>query len=303
MPAFATAVADQPAAVIDRYRRLVEDAVGHPVGDGAGPLLDAVLERLAASDAYLVIADLDDLLGERAPHNVPGPSARHDVAATVEGAAVGHAVGRRPATSAVAEQQARNTMTEHDDEHPNPLGELDLFLFNEGTHRHLHRCLGAHPDADGTWFAVWAPTARSVDVLGDFDGWTGQAMAPVGQSGLWSARVDGARIGQSYRYAVTSGRGERIEKSDPLAAANNEPPSTASLIADVSYEWGDDDWMTARGSTGQPDAPDLDLRGASRLVGSPRHTGPSVRPLRRAGRPAGRSRRRRTGSRTWSCSR
>ncbi len=146
-------------------------------------------------------------------------------------------------------------MTEHDDEHPNPLGELDLFLFNEGTHRHLHRCLGAHPDADGTWFTVWAPTARSVDVLGDFDGWTGQAMAPVGQSGLWSARIDGARIGQSYRYAVTSGRGERIEKSDPLATANNEPPSTASLIADLSYEWGDDAWMTTRERTGQPDAP------------------------------------------------
>ena len=72
MPAFATAVADLPSVVINRYRELVEEAVGHPVGDGAEPLLDAVLERLAVSGAYLVIADLDDLLGERAPHNVPG---------------------------------------------------------------------------------------------------------------------------------------------------------------------------------------------------------------------------------------
>ena len=55
---------------------------------------------------------------------------------------------------------------------PNPVGEVDLHLFNEGTHRHLHRCLGAHPDDTGTWFAVWAPNAASVDVLGDFDGWT-----------------------------------------------------------------------------------------------------------------------------------
>ena len=146
-------------------------------------------------------------------------------------------------------------MTEHDDEHPNPVGELDLFLFNEGTHRHLHRCLGAHPDEDGTWFAVWAPTAKSVEVLGDFDEWSGQAMTPVGQSGLWSARVEGARVGQSYRYAVTSGRGERIEKSDPLAAANNEPPSTASVISELSYEWEDDEWITTRRHTGQPDAP------------------------------------------------
>ena len=72
MPAFATAVADLPSVAINRYRELVEETVGHPIGDGAGPLLDAVLERLAASGAYLVIADLDDLLGERAPHNVPG---------------------------------------------------------------------------------------------------------------------------------------------------------------------------------------------------------------------------------------
>ena len=72
MPAFATATADQPVAVMDHYRELLDLAVGHSVGDGAGPLLDAVLERLAASDAYLVIADLDDLVGERAPHNVPG---------------------------------------------------------------------------------------------------------------------------------------------------------------------------------------------------------------------------------------
>ena len=72
MPAFATAVAGQQADILDRYRRLVEDAVGHHVGEGAGPMLDGVLERLAASDAYLVFADLDDLVDERAPHNVPG---------------------------------------------------------------------------------------------------------------------------------------------------------------------------------------------------------------------------------------
>ncbi|MGI9053013.1 MAG: 1,4-alpha-glucan branching protein GlgB [Ilumatobacteraceae bacterium] len=138
---------------------------------------------------------------------------------------------------------------------PSPLGEVDLHLFNEGTHRHLHRCLGAHPDDAGTWFAVWAPNAAAVDVLGDFDGWTGQRMDHVGGSGLWSRRVEGARPGQSYRLAVTSSTGERIEKSDPVAAADNEPPSTASVIADLDYEWGDGPWMARRAATVTPDAP------------------------------------------------
>ena len=57
------------------------------------------------------------------------------------------------------------------DGRPTLIGEVDLHLFNEGTHRHLHHCLGAHPDATGTWFAVWAPNAAAVDALGDFDGW------------------------------------------------------------------------------------------------------------------------------------
>ena len=71
----------------------------------------------------------------------------------------------------------------------NPVGEIDLHLFNEGTHRHLHNILGAHPDATGTWFAVWAPNAAAIDVLGDFDGWTGQRLEPIGTSGIWSGHV------------------------------------------------------------------------------------------------------------------
>jgi 1,4-alpha-glucan branching enzyme len=138
---------------------------------------------------------------------------------------------------------------------PSPLGELDLHLFNEGTHRRLHRCLGAHPDGEGTWFAVWAPNASSVEVLGDFDGWRGQRLEPVGSSGIWSGYVPGARPGQSYRYAITTRHGERLEKADPVGAAHNVPPSTASVIADLDYEWHDAAWMSRRGSTVRADAP------------------------------------------------
>ncbi len=128
----------------------------------------------------------------------------------------------------------------------NPVGEMDLFLFNEGTHRHLHNCLGAHPDATGTWFAVWAPNARSVDVLGDFDDWSGQQMELIGRSGIWSLHVAGALVGHSYRYAVTSYHGERMEKSDPVGAATNEPPSTTSVISALDHTWGDAAWMAER---------------------------------------------------------
>ena len=132
---------------------------------------------------------------------------------------------------------------------PNPVGELDLHLFNEGTHRHLHRCLGAHTDDTGTWFAVWAPNAASVDVLGDFDGWRGQRLESLGASGIWSGHVAGALAGQSYRYAVTTHDGHRMEKSDPVGAATNAPPSTASVIAALDHDWQDAAWMAGRRAT------------------------------------------------------
>jgi 1,4-alpha-glucan branching enzyme len=138
---------------------------------------------------------------------------------------------------------------------PNPVGDLDLHLFNEGTHRHLHRCLGAHTDDTGTWFAVWAPNAAAVDVLGDFDGWRGQQLEPIGASGIWSGHVAGALAGQSYRYAVSTHDGHRMEKSDPVGAATNAPPSTASVIAALDHDWRDDDWMAGRKSRLLPDAP------------------------------------------------
>jgi 1,4-alpha-glucan branching enzyme len=137
-----------------------------------------------------------------------------------------------------------------------PVGEVDLFLFNEGTHRHIHRFLGAHPDENGTWFALWAPNAASVAVSGDFTGWQEERrLEPIATSGLWTAHVAEARPGQSYRYAITTHGGERIEKADPVAEATNEPPSTASVIADLAYEWGDAEWMAARTGRLAPDAP------------------------------------------------
>jgi 1,4-alpha-glucan branching enzyme len=139
--------------------------------------------------------------------------------------------------------------------------ELDLHLFNEGTHRRLYRQLGAQADptgdgGDGVRFAVWAPAARAVHVVGDFDGWSGETpLHPQGSSGVWCGFVDAAGVGTTYRYRVTSQSGARVDKSDPVGAAHHLAPSIDSIVADVSYVWGDGEWMKARSAINALDAP------------------------------------------------
>ena len=134
--------------------------------------------------------------------------------------------------------------------------DLDLHLFGEGTHRRLYTQLGAQPGDGGTRFAVWAPAARAVHVVGDFDGWTGEhALAPQGSSGVWCGWVESAGVGASYRYRVTASTGDKVDKSDPLGGAHHLPPSIDSMIGDLSHEWGDADWMAGRGAHQSLDAP------------------------------------------------
>jgi 1,4-alpha-glucan branching enzyme len=131
----------------------------------------------------------------------------------------------------------------------------DVYLFNEGTHRSLHRVLGAHPGDGGTRFSVWAPNARAVFVVGSFDGWSSERTLDPSDSGVWSGWVPGATVGDSYVYRVTTADGHRVEKSDPVGAATEEPPSIASVVADLSYDWGDGGWMAGRGPRLAIDAP------------------------------------------------
>ena len=139
---------------------------------------------------------------------------------------------------------------------PGPPGELDLHLFNEGTHRRIFDVLGAHPDDRGCWFSVWAPNASRVDVVGDFHGWQQPiALERLATSGVWSGYVAGAEVGHGYRFGVTTSDGRRFERSDPVAAATFEPPSTASRIADLRYDWQDGRWTGERAATITSDAP------------------------------------------------
>ncbi|MGH9043310.1 MAG: 1,4-alpha-glucan branching enzyme, partial [Acidimicrobiales bacterium] len=126
-----------------------------------------------------------------------------------------------------------------------PLGDDDLFLFNEGTHRNLGSKLGARllPGGEGARFGVWAPAASAVAVIGDFNGWTkGEPLAPRGSSGIWEGEVAGARQGNVYKFAIETRWGEHLEKADPIAMYAEVPPRTGSVIWDLNYDWGDRAW-------------------------------------------------------------
>ncbi len=142
------------------------------------------------------------------------------------------------------------------------LTEDDLHLFNEGTHLRLYRKLGAYPlgsdGAEGVRFAVWAPNARSVSVVGDFNEWDGDRhpMEPRGASGIWETVVPEAESGSVYKYDIRSAHGGyRVKKADPFGFRHEEPPQTASVVWDLEYEWGDGDWMAERGERNSHDAP------------------------------------------------
>jgi 1,4-alpha-glucan branching enzyme len=132
------------------------------------------------------------------------------------------------------------------------LGELDLHLLGEGRHDRLWAVLGARPrhhqGVPGTAFAVWAPAARAVRVVGDWNGWDGRVhpMRSLGASGVWEIFVPEARPGQRYKYEVVEAGGATSLRADPLARATEVPPSTASVIFRSDHDWGDGAWMAGR---------------------------------------------------------
>ncbi len=142
------------------------------------------------------------------------------------------------------------------------LSNNDLFLFNEGSHYRLYEKLGAHPTrvggVEGTNFAVWAPNARQVSVIGDFNGWhkLSHLLHPKGQSGVWEGFIPSVTKGTIYKYYIVSHhRGYCVEKADPLAFYNEIPPKTASIVWDLNYNWGDQAWMEQRRTRNALDAP------------------------------------------------
>jgi 1,4-alpha-glucan branching enzyme len=131
------------------------------------------------------------------------------------------------------------------------ISEYDLYLFGEGNHTRIYDKLGAHlltkDGAAGVHFAVWAPNATRVHVVGDFNGWDGRAhrMEALGASGVWELFAPDAAAGHRYKYEIHSRHGVLL-KSDPYGFAFEIPPAAASVVADTRYEWRDQEWMTHR---------------------------------------------------------
>lgn len=132
------------------------------------------------------------------------------------------------------------------------LGEIDLHLFNEGKHACAHEKLGAHltehSGKKGARFAVWAPNAKRVGVIGDFNQWGEPAqLERMGGSGIWQGFIAGVQQGESYKYRVESTvGGYSVDKADPFAAYSELAPGTASRVWQPEHDWGDQDWMAKR---------------------------------------------------------
>ena len=141
------------------------------------------------------------------------------------------------------------------------LNDDDLYLFNQGSHFRLYEKLGAHLIAGentGTYFAVWAPDAEQVFVLGDFNQWRrdSHALMPKGQSGIWEGFFHDIGKGALYKYRIVSRfNGYRVDKADPLSIFNEVPPKTASIVWDLDYTWGDREWMAGRHQRNRLDKP------------------------------------------------
>jgi len=133
------------------------------------------------------------------------------------------------------------------------LSDFDLHLFNEGSHFRLYDVLGAHPAVEnnisGVRFAVWAPNAEKVSVVGDFNGWNTNLhfLTPLKQSGIWGGFIPHVKVGDLYKFHIRSHvKGYEIQKADPVSFGNEVPPQSGSIVQKLDYTWKDECWMSKR---------------------------------------------------------
>ena len=142
------------------------------------------------------------------------------------------------------------------------LTDNDVYLFNEGSHFRLYDKFGAHLIShggdSGTYFAVWAPDAEKVSVIGNFNDWNkgSNPLEPKEQSGIWEGFLPGVGKGTLYKYHIVSRfNGYQVDKADPFSFFNEIPPKSASIVWDLDYEWGDQQWMAHRRQANGLDQP------------------------------------------------
>ena len=140
------------------------------------------------------------------------------------------------------------------------ISDFDCHLFGEGTHYRIYEKLGAHPtclnEQDGIYFAVWAPNAQQVSVVGDFNHWDDTAaVMTANPMGIWELFIPELATGEKYKYAITQANGDRQLKTDPYGFEQELRPATASVINDLNYQWDDHDWLEKRRITNHHEKP------------------------------------------------
>lgn len=126
---------------------------------------------------------------------------------------------------------------------------MDVYLFHRGEHRRAYEFLGAHPEKNGVQFRVWAPNAKSVRIVGDFNGWDSSAnfMKKINDEGVWELKISNIKRGDLYKYSIENQWGDLNEKSDPYAFYSQYRPDTASVVYGLTkYKWNDHEWMQSR---------------------------------------------------------
>lgn len=142
------------------------------------------------------------------------------------------------------------------------LTDHDIYLFKEGNHFRLYEKLGAHARTvdgrQGVHYAVWAPNAREISVMGEFNGWSKgvHRLSPrLDGSGVWEGFIPGRNKGDAYKYHLVSNSGYQADKADPFSLRFERPPATASIVWDLDYQWSDGDWLAKRAGRNSLEGP------------------------------------------------
>ena len=175
------------------------------------------------------------------------------MANTVSGTGRGKTSTKAPAAKAQSAKAQRPQQEKPKEEQKVFISDADCYLFGQGTHYDIYKKLGAHPSVEdgreGMFFAVWAPNAAAVHVIGSFNGWNEDqyAMQKIGEIGIWTCFIPGVGENELYKYLIYTPEGRKLYKADPFANSAELRPGTASRTANLSgYQWGDGKWMEAR---------------------------------------------------------
>ena len=130
----------------------------------------------------------------------------------------------------------------------------DVYFFREGTHRRLYERMGCQLTPHGAQFAVWAPNAKGVSLIGEFNHWDGDGaqLRVLGSTGVWELFWPDFPMGGLYKFRVHGADGAVTDRADPMAFATEVPPQTGSRVTESSYSWSDEDWMARRAALQRP---------------------------------------------------